>query len=85
MGTWFYLELYSQGGLIPIDMEIDEQDINYLTKTYSPAVKDNNKRVYRINKEDLLKNDSVSDNLIGKLNECRGDILVLEIWDDKYE
>jgi len=82
-GTWSYLELYSQGGLVPFDIGIGKEDLNYLTKVYSPIIKDNNKKVYRINKEQLLKNNSISDNLVERLNECKGNVLVVEIWNDQ--
>ena len=82
--TWAYsyLELYSQGGLVPFDIEIGKQDMNYLTKIYSPIIKDNNKKVYRINKEQLLKSNSISNNLVERLNDCRGNVLVVEVWKD---
>jgi len=85
--TWIYsyLELYSQGGLVPFEIEIDKQDINYLTKNYSTIFKDNNKKIYRVNKGQLLKNNGCSDNLAEKLNECRGNVLIIEIWDDENE
>ena len=83
--SWSYLELYSQGGLVPFDIEICRRDLDYLTKLYSPVIKDNNKKVYMINKENLLKNNGISTYLVKSLNECRGNTLVVEIWDGKYE
>jgi len=70
--------------LVPFEIELDKKDLRYLTKRYPPIIKNNNKRLYRINKE-LLKNNGVSRSLMKKLKECNGDTLVVEIWDDGYE
>jgi hypothetical protein len=83
--TYSYLEFYSQGGLVPFEIEIDKKDLDYLMKNYPLIFKDNNKKLYRINKENLLKNNSISNKLIEDLNECRGETLVVEIWDDENE